>query len=426
MRSNLLSVAVSTALLAVSFAVLGADMSDHARHEQQLQDLDQRVRALESGGQSKTTTDGKSTSNAFNPAISLILDGTYSHFSQNVDTYGLPGFPLAAETGPGKQGLSLGESELVMSANIDDKFYGSFTAALTPENEVEVEEAFFETLALGGGFTAKAGRFLSSIGYLNSVHAHAWDFVDQPLAYRALLGGQYGDDGAQLRWVAPTDLFIALGAELFRGDSFPAGGAARDGRGTRVAYLKMGGDLGATASWLAGVSRLDAEADNRATGDETAPDLFTGTSKLTIADVVWKWAPDGNPKRTYVKLQAEYFWRDEDGTFDPASSGTPLDYRGSQQGGYVQGVYQFIPRWRVGLRYDRLKADAVDAALAGTVLDSQGHHPTRVSAMIDWSHSEFSRLRLQFNRDESRAETTDNQWYLQYVMSLGAHGAHAY
>jgi hypothetical protein len=394
---------------------------------ERLRALEGRVQALEGDARPQAQAMGKKTSsNAFNPAISLILDGQYADFSQSPDSYALPGFALAEETGPGERGLSLGESELVMSANIDDKFYGNFTAALTPENEVEVEEAFFETLALGAGFTAKAGRFFSHIGYLNAVHAHAWDFVDQPLVYRAMLGNQYGDDGVQLRWVAPTELFIELGAELFRGDAFPAGGATRDGKGTRVFYVKLGDDIGANASWRAGLSRFDAEADNRATGDETAPDLFSGSSKLTIADFVWKWAPDGNPTRTHVKFQAEYFWRDEDGTFDPASSGAPLDYRASQNGWYAQAVYQFMPRWRAGLRYDRLESDTVDAALAGTVLDNQGHDPTRGSVMLDWSNSEFSRLRLQYNRDESRADVTDNQWYLQYVMSLGAHGAHGY
>jgi hypothetical protein len=53
------------------------------------------------------------------------------------------------------------------------------------------------------------------------------------------------------------------------------------------------------------------------------------------------------------------------------------------------------------------------------------HRPHRVSAMTDFSNSEFSRLRLQFNRDDSRPET-DNQIVLQYLMSLGAHGAHRF
>jgi hypothetical protein len=46
--------------------------------------------------------------------------------------------------------------------------------------------------------------------------------------------------------------------------------------------------------------------------------------------------------------------------------------------------------------------------------------------MLDWSPSEFSRLRLQFARDTAMAGITDNQVTLQYIMSLGAHGAHKF
>jgi hypothetical protein len=393
---------------------------------QQLRDLEQRVQELEAANAAAGKTTTRQVSNNFNPAISLILDGKLSAFSQNPATYVLPGFALGEETGPGDEGLRLGESELVMSANIDDKFYGQFTAALTPENQTEIEEAFFETFALGGGFTVRAGRFLSAIGYLNPVHAHAWDFADQPLVYRAMLGNQYKDDGVQARWVAPTDVFLELGAEIFRGDNFPAGGAANSGMGAHTVFIHIGGDVGASHAWRLGLSQLDADARNRATGDATTPDLFTGTSELTGVDFIWKWAPNGNPKQTNFKFQTEYFTRDEDGTFDPASSGTPLTYNGKQKGWYAQAVYQFMPRWRVGLRYDQLKANAVAAALAGTVLDKQGHDPKRTSVMADFSNSEFSRLRFQVNHDESRLNVKDTQWYLQYIMSLGAHGAHAF
>ncbi|MEK7206424.1 MAG: hypothetical protein AAB134_00880, partial [Pseudomonadota bacterium] len=381
-----------------------------------------RVKELEAG----RPADRQAASNTFNPAISLILDGKLSAFSKNPGTYALPGFALGEETGPGDEGLRLGESELVMSASIDDKFYGQFIAALTPENKAEIEEAYFETLALGNGFAVRGGRFLSSIGYLNPVHAHAWDFADQPLVYRAMLGNQHKDDGAQLRWVAPTDVFLEIGAELFRGDNFPAGGAANSGKGTRTVFVHVGGDVGASHAWRAGLSRLDTDAKNRATGDDTTPDLFTGSSTLNGVDFIWKWAPNGNPRNRHFKLQAEYFTRDEAGTFDPASSGTPFAYNGKQKGWYTQAVYRFMPRWRAGLRHDRLKADAVGTTLAGRVLDRQGHDPKRTSVMADISNEEFSRMRLQFNRDESRANAKDNQWYLQYVMSLGAHGAHAF
>lgn len=356
------------------------------------------------------------TSNAFNPAISMILDAKFASFEQDLATYEIPGFALAEETGPGEEGFSLGESELNVSGNIDDKFYALFTAALTPENEVEVEEAFIETTSLGYGATIKAGRFFSGIGYMNEQHAHVWDFVDTALPYRAILGNQYGDDGVQLRWVAPTDLFIEAGIEMFRGDDFPAGGAADDGKGVETVFVHIGGDVGASHSWRAGVSRLSSEAVDRETG--ATPDLFTGEADVTIVDFLWKWAPDRNAAERYLKVQGEYMTRDEQGEFNAVA------YDASQSGWYVQAIHQFMPRWRVGARYDTVDAEDVPA-LAGSPLDNRQHQPARSTLMIDFSNSEFSRLRLQYGNDESRT-VSDAQWYLQYLMSLGAHGAHKF
>ena len=358
-----------------------------------------------------------SAANAFNPAISAILTGTYGQFSRDPANYAIPGFALGEETGPGERGFSLGESELSISANVDDKFYGSLTAALAPEGGVGVEEAYVQTTALPQGFSLKAGRFFSGIGYLNDQHAHVWDFVDAPLAYRAMLGNQYGDDGVQLRWLAPTDLFMEFGAELLRGDHFPAGGAADNGRGSVTAFAHVGGDVGDSHSWRFGLSQLRADASGRESGD--TPDTFEGTSHVNIADFVWKWAPHGNAKTTNFKFQTEYMQRSEDGQFNG------LGYNADQNGWYSQAIYQFMPRWRVGVRYDRLSADDTGPVFAGTVLDTLGHTPQRTSLMLDFSNSEFSRLRLQYNHDESQP-VRDDQVFLQYIMSIGAHGAHQY
>ena len=46
--------------------------------------------------------------------------------------------------------------------------------------------------------------------------------------------------------------------------------------------------------------------------------------------------------------------------------------------------------------------------------------------MLDYSPSEFSRLRLQLAHDNSRQGLPDKQLFVQYIMSLGAHGAHQY
>ena len=80
------------------------------------------------------------------------------------------------------------------------------TAAITGEDEIEVEEAFFRTLRCPRDSRLKGGRFFSGFGYLNEVHAHAWDFADQPLVYQAFFGNQRAQDGVQVKWIAPTDL----------------------------------------------------------------------------------------------------------------------------------------------------------------------------------------------------------------------------
>jgi hypothetical protein len=368
--------------------------------------------------------------NGFNPAVSLILSGLYGRTSRNPSSYAIHGFglPPNAEIGPGGRGFSLAESELGLAASVDPWFSGQANISLHPDNSVEVEEAFVQTTALGHGLTLKAGRFYSSIGYLNSQHSHTWDFVDAPLAYQAMLGTQYNDDGVQLQWLAPTDTFIALALELGRGHSFPGGDNDRNGAGMAALSAHTGGDVGLSNSWRAGLSVLHAKASGQALqGLDAAGDViastFSGSSRVWIADAVWKWAPGGNTTRTNFKLQGEYLrsTRDGDLTLDPTGLANTAGYRPSASGWYLQGVYQFMPDWRVGLRAERLAA----GASAGVYAPS-GRQPSKYSLMLDYSPSEFSRVRVQFARDLARPGAADNQFFVQYQMSLGAHGAHSY
>jgi hypothetical protein len=370
-------------------------------------------------------------SNAFNPDISLILAGRYASLSRDPERYRLTGFIPGGEIGPGKRGFSLGESELVVSANIDPRFYGALTLALTPDDEAEVEEAFVQTTALPHGLLVKAGRFFSGIGYLNEQHAHTWDFVDQPLAYQAFLGNQFGDDGMQLRWVAPTETFLELGAELGRGRNFPGSDRDRNGAGAQALYAHVGGDVGLSHSWRAGLSWLRSTPRDREYEDLDhggVRNAFSGTSRLWLADFVWKWAPGGNARRSNFKLQGEYFRRKEDGdlVYDLRGAESPGAYASSQSGWYLQSVWQFQPAWRVGARVDRLDGGRVDFGANQASLAGSDYDPSRLSLMLDWAPSEFSRLRLQVARDKSRQGEPDNQLFLQYLMSLGAHGAHAF
>ena len=382
------------------------------------------------------------TGTAFNPAVSLILAGGYTHTSQDPQTWQIGGFiPSGGEVGPGERSFNLGESELTLSANVDPYFSAQMTAAFTPENEVEVEEAFFRTLALPEGFTAKGGRFFSGFGYLNEVHAHAWDFVDQPLAYQAFFGNQFKQDGVQVKWLAPTELFVELGAETGNGSEFPATRRNRNGFNGATLFAHVGGDVSDATSWRAGAAYLDQRADDRAfeTVDEFGLPLtnaFTGKSRTWVVDAVLKWTPLGDPNRRQLKLQGEYMQRDETGllAFDAEGSDLAGDYRSSQSGWYVQGVYQFLPRWRAGLRYDALDDGTKRIALVDSgelplsafpaLLPAD---PDRISIMVDWNPSEFSRLRAQWDWDDARGnDDRDRAFRPQYIYGIGAHAAHKY
>src|SRR5437764_13438149 len=233
MHRNLLC---ALALTTVTSAALAQDTRD------ELEQLKRRVEELEKKAPAPARS-GTGT-NAFNPDIPIILQGTAARSSQNPDNFRITGFaPSGGEVAPPRRGFSLGESELFITSNIDPYFRGQLVAALTPENTLEVEEAFFQTLALGRGFTLKAGRFLSSIGYPNQIHQHAWDFQDAPLPYKAFLGGQLKQDGMQLKWVAPTDLLVELGAELSSGDQFPGNDRNKNGVGGSALLAHVGGDI---------------------------------------------------------------------------------------------------------------------------------------------------------------------------------------
>ena len=429
------SINVSTAYAASDIDELNRKLDEYERRIESLENEQSETKHADIGtsGYSRRRT----TDNRFNPAISVIIDGVYASYKTNPEDYRIPGFALGGEAELSPEGFSLGHSEIVFSSNIDDKFYGQFTLAIAEhdnELEVEMEEAFFETLSLGGGSTVRGGRFYSALGYLNQQHEHAWDFKDAPLVYCALFGCQYFDDGLRLSVILPTALFVELGGEAFSGRKFPAGGE-HDGVGSWVAFANIGGDIGASHSWQAGASywsadRIEREYGGHAHNSAAEITIFEGDSRIVGLNAIYKWAPGGNYLERNVKLQFEYFDREDEGNLTLLNSSpletSTLDSR--QDGWYAQATWKLARSWRTGIRYDRLDSDnkgSDPGVLDEAGLLSNGHRPERASIMAEWVPSEYSRIRLQYNRDDSY-QVSDDQIFLQYTFSIGSHGAHAF
>ena len=383
----------------------------------------------------------------------LFLDAKYSAQSQNPQTNPYAGtLPNGAENLP--RGFGIGETELVFKGAVDNLFRGEARFVFEQQGDstsLKTEELFAETLGLPWGTKVKAGKYWSSVGYLNDKHPHEWDFVDMPLVYQQVLGGQLNETGAQLSWVAPTDnMLFKLGGEIAQGsngygETYNSNYNQNKPRLGTV-YAKTGGDVGDSHSWQGGVSWVRSTTGSGSSANQATYSLsnndtltFNGGNTVWIADFVYRWAPFGNPTSQNLKLQGEMFWNKQSGNMtstsgcgvDNAEGCNGTNFAQNQQGFYTQGVYQFMPKWRAGYRYDRVfngtnSYGLPSTALTGSQIQS-GWDPYRNTLMLDWANSEYSIIRLQLAKDTSYGPgLTNNQIFLQYIMSLGAHGSHKY
>ncbi|WP_454441007.1 hypothetical protein [Vibrio bathopelagicus] len=354
-----------------------------------------------------------------NPQIGVVLDGYYQDGQRN--------------NSERDEGFGLGHTELNMSANIDDKFYGSLTTVIEShddETELLLEEAFIETLTMPYGLSIRGGRFLSDFGYLNNQHMHTDSFVERPAAYRTFLGSHYYDDGVRANIVLPTDLYVKFGVEALSGSKMSSVDDGSD-VGVYTTTMKLGDDFSDSSSWQFGLSYLrnengkTREFEDHDHGHDHDHDHSHGAavtgSNLYGADFVWKWAPNGNYKYQNFTLAAEYMLLDgivDDKYKNDAESPDNLAAY------YVSGVYRFSPSWSAGLRYG--EAESYNGHAHGDHMHFTAMNDKEADAMVAWDSSHFGTVRAQYSRVENQSKETDNVFTLQYVMTFGAHGAHAF
>ena len=414
---------------------------------------------------------------AFNPAISVILDGAYfNDFNHDV---GSPegfggGHDHAHGHDDGETGFSLREAEVTFSASVDN-YLDAMVVLAGSEHGFEVEEAYITTRSLPAGLQVKAGRFLSDIGYLNKQHPHDWDFFDRPMVNEYLFGDHgLQETGAQLSWVPATDSYMRFGIEALQGQTH--GIAAYQGSSNHT-ILGFDGDPGDE-----GPTRLRWRADN-GLSDVSGPRLWTGFVKFapdlgfdnavqfglsygqsrawqdmeahssgrleTWDGDAWFWGADVIFRHDAGQafghgswsLQAEYFYRNIDAdyasrsftdssTLVPTVSGGAADlFSGTakQDGLYVQGVYGFAPRWQFGLRAEALGLtnDSLEPIRSSNSFESF-HESNRYSGAVTFRPTEFSYFRTQLNYNDFDHGHSGWTMALQFNISLGVHGAHQF
>ena len=198
----------------------------------------------------------------------------------------------------------------------------------------------------------------------------------------------------------------------------PAAGAANDGKGTVTAFVHAGDDIDDSSSWLAALSYLHTRRATRPRTPATAISSPATTISASPASST-NGRPGGNPVQHNLVLSGEYFYGHEKGTFN----GVPVDL--DRSGWYAQGVYQFMPRWSVGLRYAAARARCDSGRRSPARARRFRAHAARETALLEYDTSEFGRLRLQYTHDQSGLKPND-EFLFQYTVIYGPHGAHRY
>jgi len=390
----------------------------------------------------------------FVPDIAFILDvsgvardiANEKYFSLATPGFSYPFLNEIGSSGSNShRGWNFNYGELSLYSVVDPYFDLFAVIDLAPEG-AGIEEAYFTTRRLPYGFQVKAGKFLASFGRVNEQHEHYWDFANRPLIASAIFGDDgLNEIGAQVTWVPPTSFYLTFGAEVLNGaneQSFGTSGisdpsgavlvAPVQGPNLYIGFVRSSFDLG-DASVLYGIS--NAIGTTRTDQGFSVP-FVTGEAVDANTDVIGgdltvKYSLDAI---RYLSFQGEYMYRVLNGkeyTHDSSNTIFSQSLDKHNSGMYAQVVAKVDKLWRMGLRLDLLMQN--DVSSGGLDQHMPANLP-RYSAMIEYSPTEFSRLRLQFDKDMTRYVQSSAGWspqsYTQVVLqanlTIGAHGAHAF
>ena len=328
---------------------------------------------------------------------------------------------------PGRNGFTVQNVELFFGGAVDPYLDAQvnliFMIDRGGETVVELEEAFLTTRALPYGLQVKAGQYFTEFGRQNGQHPHAWAFADQPVVLSRFFGGDgLRSQGARLAWLTPLPWYseLFLGAQNANGETVTSFLWSPAGEVGGYTLIDRGGARNAanllwSGRWLNGVDLSDTLSANLGASVLIGPNASGRDTDTRIAgvDLYLKWRPRVNERGfPFVAWQTEWLARDYQ---------TP-DATLQDRGGYTQVLWGFQPRWVGGLRLESANGTGDD----GT--DPLRDRRKRYAANLTFYPTEFSKLRLQYNRDwaEHLPGHAANSLWLQYEFNLGAHTAHKF
>ena len=338
---------------------------------------------------------------------------------------------------PAVRGFTIPNVELALDGAVDPYFRGFANLVYKIDSEgetgVELEEAYFLTVALPANLQLKGGQFFTEFGRQNPQHPHSWALVDQPLVLNRVFGPDgLRSQGLRLSWLAPTSWYteVMLGmlnsagetAFSFRSEASTEihGGVPVDGGVHSLGDLLFTPRI-ATSFDLTSTQTLLLGASAAFGPNNSGPSAGT---QVYGVDLYWKWksatAHQGFP---FVSWQTEALYRryeaaERASADDPALT-LPAETLGDG-GVYSQVLWGIKPRVVAGLRGEFAGGD--EAAFETDLRADR----VRLSPNLTWYPTEFSKVRVQYNYDDREGLGDDHSVWVQFEFLLGAHAAHTF
>ena len=291
--------------------------------------------------------------------------------------------------------LEMREIETSLQAIVDPYARADFFFALSPEG-IDVEEGYITFPTLPGGLLMKAGKLRSAFGKVNTMHAHLLPWTDRPLLTRNLLGGDEGisDAGVSFARLVPNPwMFLEATGEVYRGES-ELFRSYRPQDLTYVGHVRGYQDMTESSNLELGASLAYGHNDAGA----------SATTRIVGLDGTFRYRPLRRAIYQRLLVRTELAWNRRSELGGANAFGT-----------YVAADYQFARRWYAGVRCD-YAARATEPGLKDN----------GTSWLLTYWPSEFSQIRSQYRRTNYAEGQTANEFLLQILFSIGAHGAHPF
>lgn len=270
-----------------------------------------------------------------------------------------------------------------------DSVNGDFSAGL--------EEATLTSIDLPYQLQATIGKFKPHFTKVNTLHPHAFSFVDFP----TMLTRYFSDEGLFMEGVSaswlvpnPADFYQELDIEIGRSEANHSLDQGNANRLLYVGHLKNFFELTDNATVELGLSGLSGVNSEQ----------FSTT--MAGVDVTYKWKP------VQFNTFQSFTWQSE-GLLCKTTTSSAAAVQ--TYGAYSFLEYQIAERTFLGARYDY-------SALPGNKSTED-----RVSSLlVRFQPTEFQILALEFQHNDRSYGANVNQVVLRAIFAIGTHGAHAY